>query len=157
VVTGLTTWNGARKLNAATSFGTQPSRWRGMSAASGAFPAACAAAQGCRAAGSEEMGTMTIRKLDDHTHERLREQARPHRRSLAAEARAILGRALRIDRSAIILETEAIRRSLAGRYTGASTAEIRAARDNGCQEGPLSLCGADSVGGGKAGGGKPRT
>jgi plasmid stability protein len=81
------------------------------------------------------MGTIKIRNLDDHTHERLREQARLHRGSLAAGARAIPDRALRIDWSAIVLEAEAIRRSLEGRYTGDSTAEIRASRDSGYLEG----------------------
>jgi plasmid stability protein len=80
------------------------------------------------------MAAITIRNLDDNVYERLREQAKLHQRSLEAEARVILDRALRIDRSAIIREAEAIRRSLEGRYTGDSTAEIRAARDNDYQE-----------------------
>jgi plasmid stability protein len=105
------------------------------------------------------MGTITIRNLDDRTHERLREQARLHRRSLAAEARAILDRVLRIDRSAIVLEAEAIRRSLERRYTytGDSPAEIRAARDSGSQEGLLCPRRGDSTGGGEAGTAKPLT
>jgi plasmid stability protein len=99
------------------------------------------------------MATITIRNLDNRVHERLREQAKLHQRSLEAEARAVLDRALRIDRSARVREAEAIRRSLEGRYTGASTAEIRAAHDNGYEEGPSCPSGVDSKSAGEASGG----
>lgn len=79
------------------------------------------------------MAVLTIRNLDDHVYGRLQERARLHRRSLEAEARVILDQALRFDREAVIREAEAIRRSLQGRYTGDSTAEIRAERDCGLE------------------------
>jgi plasmid stability protein len=103
------------------------------------------------------MATITVRNLDSRVHERLREQARLHQRSLEAEARFIFDRALRINRSAIVREAEAIRRSLEGRYTGDSTAEIRAARDAGCQEGSSSPRRVDGKCGGEAGNREPPT
>jgi plasmid stability protein len=103
------------------------------------------------------MTEITTRNLDDRAHERLREQARLQQRSLKGEARAILDRAPRVDRSAIAREAEAIRRSLEGRYTGDSTAEIRAARDNDYQEGSSVPRRVDSKGRGETGNGEPLT
>jgi plasmid stability protein len=75
------------------------------------------------------MAVATIRDLDAHVHERLRERAKLHRRSVETEARVILDQALRLDREAVIRKAEAIRRSLRGCCTGDGTAGIRAERD----------------------------
>jgi plasmid stability protein len=103
------------------------------------------------------MAEITIRDLDGHVHECPREQTKLHQRSLGDEARAILDRAPRVDRSAVTREAEAIRRSLEGRYTGNSTAEIRSARDNDYQEESSSPRRVGSKGGGEAGNGEPLT
>lgn len=75
------------------------------------------------------MAQMTVRNLDDGLYERLKARARANHRSVEAEVRAILDRELRTDRAALAAETSAFRGSLAGRYTGDSTADIRADRD----------------------------
>jgi len=75
------------------------------------------------------MAQMTVRNLDDGLYERLKARARANHRSVEAEVRAILDRELRTDRAALVAETSAFRDGLAGRYTGDSTADIRADRD----------------------------
>lgn len=75
------------------------------------------------------MATLTVRKLDDAVYRRLKDQARRNQRSIEAEARVILAEGAKLDREAAIREINEIRRSLEGRYTGDSTAEIREERD----------------------------
>jgi integrase len=103
------------------------------------------------------MAETTPHGVDDPTDEHLRQQARLQQPLLEAEARAILDRVPPVDRSAIAREAEAIRRSLEGRYTGDSTAEIRAARDNDYQEGPSSPRRVDGKVKGETGNREPAT
>lgn len=75
------------------------------------------------------MAQLTIRNLDDRVYQRLRDQAKLNHRSLEAEVRAVLERAVTPDRAALIREIDAMRESLQGRYTGDSTADIREDRE----------------------------
>lgn len=75
------------------------------------------------------MAQLTIRNLDDRVYQRLRDHAKLNHRSLEAEVRAILARAVTPDRAALIREIDAMRESLKGRYTGDSTADIREDRE----------------------------
>lgn len=53
-----------------------------------------------------DMATLTIRKLDDGVYERLRAQAQRNDRSIEAEARQVLGGALREETTEIVDEAE---------------------------------------------------
>lgn len=74
------------------------------------------------------MRRLTIRGIDDGVYRRLEALARDNRRSIEDEARIILQKATRPGRSDLARRAAEIRARLAGRYTGDSTAEIRADR-----------------------------
>ena len=59
-------------------------------------------------------GTLTIRNLDLDVKQKLRELAARHQRSMEAEARAILGEAVREGRAVVPETTEEARERLKG-------------------------------------------
>jgi plasmid stability protein len=75
------------------------------------------------------MGELLLRNVDDNLIRRLKEQAAAHRRSVEAEHRAILERALRFGRDSFV-ERAARWRALTTNRAAADSAElIRADRD----------------------------
>lgn len=75
------------------------------------------------------MAQLTIRNLDDRVYQRLRDHAKLNHRSLEAEVRTILERAVTPDRADVIRQAAEMRERLKGRYVGDSTADIREDRD----------------------------
>ena len=75
------------------------------------------------------VAVLTIRNLDDAVYQRLQDEARLHKRSVEAEATAILDQALKLDQEAVIREIDEIRRSLEGKVTWDTTAWLRKERD----------------------------
>lgn len=75
------------------------------------------------------MAQLTIRNLDDRVYQRLRDHAKLNHRSLEAEVRAVLERAVMPDRAALLREIDRIRAESAKHHTGDVTAWIREDRD----------------------------
>ena len=76
------------------------------------------------------MATLTIRKLDDGVHSRLREQARSNNRSLEAEVREILA-ARAMNLPALVADLRSFHADMADRGVALSdsVALVRAVRD----------------------------
>lgn len=60
------------------------------------------------------MGTLTIRQLDDRTHQRLRGRAAEHGRSVEAEVRAILDAAVDLPEENILLALQSTMAEVGG-------------------------------------------
>lgn len=75
------------------------------------------------------MPQVVIRNLDEELLIRLKDRAKLHHRSLEAELRFILGQAVRGSRRECLATADQIKRELAGRWEGDSTALVREDRD----------------------------
>jgi plasmid stability protein len=77
------------------------------------------------------MRQLTIADVDDDTYRLIEERARKSRRTIEAEARAMLADAARIERRREFATwAEEFRERLRASYNGDSTADIRAERDS---------------------------